>query len=100
MMERRDKLDSININDLFRSKLYPIPPNTDNKKQKWKHTETFGENIKCRLEHFLMVFAAENFKTRSIVFLNLSNCTECTEVVVYFLKCRLQSVGQRKLLEA
>ena len=44
MMERRDKLDSININDLFRSKLYPIPPNTDNKKQKWKHTETFGED--------------------------------------------------------
>ena len=53
MMERRDKLDSININDLFRSKLYPIPPNTDNKKQKWKHRNfwggggVLGEDLTC-----------------------------------------------------
>jgi len=33
-----------------------------------------------------MGFATENFLTRIIVFLNLSNCTECTEAVVYFLK--------------
>lgn len=41
-MERRDKLDSININDLFRSELNPIPPNTDNKKQKWKTQKLLG----------------------------------------------------------
>ncbi len=41
-MERRDKLDSININDLFRSELNPIPQNTDNKKQKWKTQKLLG----------------------------------------------------------
>ena len=33
-----------------------------------------------------MGFPTENIKTRSNIFLNLINCTECDEAVVYFLK--------------
>ena len=46
--------------------------------------KTSEEFIKCRLELFLMGLAAENFIIRCIVFLNLSNCTQCTITVVYF----------------
>ena len=46
---------------------------------------------------FLMGFAAENFITRSIVSLNLSNCTECTKAVVYFLKLSFYRGSYSKL---